>query len=75
MFQQLRYKRPDLGGSHVERRTAMDSEDLSAFLGVPVHTIRGWRTKNYGPPARRVGKHLRWDPAKMREWFNSAEEA
>lgn len=50
-------------------------EDLSAFLGVPVHTIRGWRTKKYGPPARRVGKHLRWDPAKVRDWFNSADAA
>ena len=45
-------------------------EDVSAFLGVPVHTIRGWRSKQYGPPARKVGKHLRWDPSQVREWFN-----
>ncbi|HEX8865023.1 MAG TPA: helix-turn-helix domain-containing protein [Lentzea sp.] len=48
-------------------------EDLSAFLEVSVHTIRGWRTKNYGPPARRVGKHLRWDPAKVRQWFDGLD--
>lgn len=48
-------------------------EDLSAFLRVPVHTIRGWRTKNYGPPARRVGKHLRWDPAQVRQWFDGLD--
>jgi len=48
-------------------------EDVSAFLGVPVHTIRGWRSKQYGPPARKVGKHLRWDPSQVREWFNGLD--
>ena len=50
-------------------------EDLSTFLGVPVDTIRGWRTKNYGPRGRRVGKHLRYDPAQVREWFNDLGDA
>jgi DNA-binding transcriptional MerR regulator len=50
-------------------------EELSAFLGIPVHTIRGWRTKNYGPPARKIGKHLRYDPAKVREWLERGEAA
>jgi predicted DNA-binding transcriptional regulator AlpA len=44
-------------------------DDLSEFLGIAVHTIRGWRCKNYGPPARKIGKHLRYDPAEVREWF------
>ncbi|CAL9618348.1 hypothetical protein SUDANB95_05756 [Actinosynnema sp. ALI-1.44] len=43
--------------------------DVSAFLGVPVHTLYGWRTKGYGPPARRVGKHLRYLPSEVRAWF------
>ncbi|WHT21189.1 helix-turn-helix domain-containing protein [Crossiella sp. CA-258035] len=45
-------------------------QDLSAFLDIPVHTIRGWRKTGYGPPARRVGKHLRWDPVQVRRWFD-----
>lgn len=49
-------------------------EELSTFLGVPVHTIRGWRSKNYGPPARKVGKHLRWDPVKVHEWFDGLDQ-
>ncbi|MFD1148075.1 helix-turn-helix transcriptional regulator [Saccharothrix hoggarensis] len=57
-----------MSGNEFDRLWGVD--DLSAFLGVPVHTIRGWRSKNYGPPARKVGKHLRWDPEKVREWFN-----
>ncbi|RSM64868.1 excisionase [Kibdelosporangium aridum] len=49
-------------------------EEVSAFLGIPVHTIRGWRTKNYGPPGRKVGKHLRYDPAKVRAWFEDLDQ-
>ncbi|GAB3909111.1 helix-turn-helix transcriptional regulator [Kibdelosporangium lantanae] len=44
-------------------------EELSTFLDIPVNTIRAWRKTNYGPPARKVGKHLRWDPETVREWF------
>lgn len=43
--------------------------DVATFLGVPVHTLYGWRTKGYGPPARRVGKHLRYLPSDVRAWF------
>jgi predicted DNA-binding transcriptional regulator AlpA len=43
--------------------------DVATFLGVPVHTLYGWRTKAYGPPARRVGKHLRYLPSEVRAWF------
>ena len=50
-------------------------EDVSAFLGIPVQTIRGWRAKGYGPPVRKVGEHLRYDPVKVREWFNEDDAA
>lgn len=49
-------------------------QDLSEFLGIPVDTIRGWRTKNYGPAARKIGKHLRYDPAEVRRWFDELSD-
>lgn len=61
-----------MSGSEFDRLWGVD--DLSAFLGVPVRTIRGWRSKNYGPPARKVGKHLRWDPTEVCEWFNNLDQ-
>jgi DNA-binding transcriptional MerR regulator len=48
-------------------------KDVSVFLGIPVQTIRGWRAKGYGPPVRKVGKHLRYDPVKVREWFDDED--
>ena len=46
-------------------------EDVSAYLGVPVQTLYQWRRRKYGPQARRMGKHLRWNPDAVRAWFDS----
>ena len=48
-------------------------DDLAAHLGVPKSTIYGWRTTNYGPPAIKVGKHLRWRPEGVAEWAEKQE--
>ena len=45
-------------------------EDVSAYLGVPVQTLYTWRKRRIGPPAGRVGRHLRYDPDAVRAWFD-----
>jgi len=47
------------------------AEDVSAFLGVPVESLYQWRKRKYGPPAARVGRYLRYDPADVRAWFRA----
>ena len=44
-------------------------DDVSAFLGVPRNTLYQWRTRGEGPPCVRLGKHLRFDPDRVRAWF------
>ncbi|MEV6604884.1 helix-turn-helix domain-containing protein [Kutzneria sp. NPDC051319] len=44
-------------------------KEVAEYLDIPVQTIYQWRTKNYGPPGRRVGKHVRYLPDEVREWF------
>ncbi|MCA2219377.1 helix-turn-helix domain-containing protein [Jidongwangia harbinensis] len=44
-------------------------EDVSRYLNVPVQTLYAWRKRHYGPPAGRVGRHLRYDPVIVRAWF------
>lgn len=44
-------------------------EQLAEFLGVPVRTIYAWRYKRKGPPALRVGKHVRFRPADVERWL------
>ena len=48
-------------------------DDVSAFLGVPVGTLYQWRYMRIGPPAYRVGRHIRYDPAAVRTWLNTQD--
>ena len=45
-------------------------QDVAAYLQVPRATIYQWRCKHYGPPARRVGRYLRFDRAAVVEWLD-----
>ena len=47
--------------------------DVAAFLGVPVGTLYQWRYLRIGPPAYRVGRHLRYDPAAVRAWLDGQD--
>lgn len=45
-------------------------EDVAELLALPsVETLYQWRRKRTGPPAFRVGKHLRYDPADLQLWI------
>jgi excisionase family DNA binding protein len=52
----------------MEERT-WSVRDVAAYLGVPVPTLHRWRYVGTGPPAYRVGKHLRYLPAEVRAWL------
>lgn len=49
--------------------------DVAAFLRVPVGTIYQWRVRSEGPPAMRLGRHLRFDPAEVVAWARRQREA
>ena len=42
--------------------------DVAAYLRLPVETLYAWRKRKYGPPAVRLGRHLRYDPDSVRAW-------
>ncbi len=44
-------------------------DDVAAYLRVPVETLYRWRKTKSGPPAARIGRHLRYDPADVQAWF------
>lgn len=54
---------------------AWSIHDVAEYLQVPVETLRTWRKKRTGPPARRCGKHLRYDPDAVRAWLNTSDAA
>jgi excisionase family DNA binding protein len=46
-------------------------KEVADFLGVPVNTIYQWRTRNYGPPGKRIGKYVRFVPDQVKAWVDS----
>jgi hypothetical protein len=48
-----------------------DVNQVSEYLKVPVATLYGWRVKKYGPPADRIGRHLRYDRQDVIDWYKN----
>ncbi|WP_343445787.1 helix-turn-helix transcriptional regulator [Micromonospora schwarzwaldensis] len=49
--------------------------DVSAYLRVPQETLYRWRKVKYGPPAARVGRHLRYESEAVRAWVREQAAA
>lgn len=47
-------------------------EEVSAYLGVPVKTLYQWKWRGDGPPVRKIGRHLRYDPTAVKNWATQA---
>ncbi|MER5351800.1 helix-turn-helix domain-containing protein [Kitasatospora sp. NPDC002551] len=43
-------------------------EDVASLFAVPLETLYQWRRKRTGPPAFRVGRHLRYHPDAVAQW-------
>jgi excisionase family DNA binding protein len=44
-------------------------DEAALYLRVPVKTLYQWKWRGEGPPVRKVGRHLRYDPVEVRNWF------
>ncbi|WP_082592705.1 MULTISPECIES: helix-turn-helix domain-containing protein [unclassified Phycicoccus] len=47
-------------------------QDVSDFLNVPMGTLYQWRVRGEGPPAFKVGRHIRFDPDRVRAWLSES---
>lgn len=47
----------------------LTAQELADYLEVPVTTLYHWRQHREGPPAFRVGKHLRYRMSDVDEWI------
>ena len=48
----------------------IDVDELAAYLAVPVKTLYAWRYRREGPPAFRVGRHLRYRWSDVQHWID-----
>jgi excisionase family DNA binding protein len=51
----------------------LSPEEVAEILGVPKGTLYKWRLVGEGPPAMRIGKHLRYRPGDLDAWLRSRE--
>jgi excisionase family DNA binding protein len=47
----------------------IDVQQLADYLDVPVKTLYAWRYRREGPPAFRVGRHLRYRRTDIQRWI------
>jgi excisionase family DNA binding protein len=47
----------------------IDVQQLADYLDVPVKTLYAWRYRREGPPAFRVGRHLRYRRCDIQRWI------
>ncbi len=47
-----------------------DIAQAAEFLNVPISTLHYWRGRSMGPPVFKIGRHLRYSPADVREWIS-----
>jgi excisionase family DNA binding protein len=69
---------PQRQADQLERRSAgsdakpnaelMTVQDVARYLQVPVGTLRNWRVTGDGPPAARIGRHVRYRRADVESW-------
>lgn len=51
--------------------TLLTKEDVAEYFGVSPRTIEAWRQADTGPAPIKIGKHLRWTAASVREFVMS----
>ena len=55
-------------GSQME--TLISPQGLSEYLDIPLGTIYQWNYRHVGPPAHRVGRHLRYRMCDVQAWLD-----
>lgn len=53
----------------------MTVDQLAALLQVPRSTLWNWRYRGEGPPAIKVGKHVRWIRSDVNAWLDTCRDA
>ncbi|WP_417556518.1 helix-turn-helix transcriptional regulator [Microbacterium sp.] len=52
----------------IELPTLLTKEQIADYFGVSPRTVEAWRFNTVGPPAVKVGKHLRWTAGTIRKY-------
>lgn len=48
----------------------LSTQELAAYLDLPVATLYAWRYRGRGPSGFRVGRHIRYRQSDVDQWIN-----
>jgi excisionase family DNA binding protein len=48
----------------------LSTQELAAYLDLPVATLYAWRYRGHGPSGFRVGRHVRYRQSDVDRWIN-----
>lgn len=48
--------------------------EVALLLRIPQATLYAWRYRGDGPPAYRLGRHLRWRRAEVEAWLRDQRD-
>ena len=51
-----------------------DQDEFARFAGLTVDQVKKLRTRGGGPPFIRLGRQIRYNPAKIAAWVQSKEQ-
>jgi len=54
--------------------TLLSTSQLAAYLQVPEKTVANWRYRGGGPPAVKVGRHIRYRSVDVDGWLETLAE-
>lgn len=57
--------------SEPKNEVLLTTEELASYLGVPRSTLYAWKYRGDGPPAIRVGRHLRYRSPEVERWLDA----
>ena len=57
-----------------DQRPLLTTQQVAEYLGVPVATLYRWRYVGTGPPAIKLGVHLRFESEDLAAWLDSQKE-
>jgi excisionase family DNA binding protein len=53
-----------------ERSQLLTPQQVSELLQMPLQTLYTWRSRGEGPPALKLGRHLRYRRADVERWLD-----
>jgi len=56
---------------HSRESQLLSANDLALLLDIPLRTIYQWRYVGSGPPAAKLGRHLRYRRCDVESWIQA----